>query len=163
MRLFARDVRTNRAPLRRGEVPKAHGGRERVQGGRCSSGVLNRSCAGSPLSPAVTRLAAARSRSRSDTTLWCHSLRSRRFATSPGEGQLRCASIAPHSERARGAPAKETRIPRNACCISGDASKFKSLHRWKEARARHPSTVRIRPQGRRRRPHARSARWRSRW
>ena len=27
-------------------------------------------------------LAAARSRSRSDTTLWCHSLRSRRFATS---------------------------------------------------------------------------------
>ena len=32
-------------------------------------------------------LAAARSRSRSDTTLWCHSLRSRRFATQ-GEGSV---------------------------------------------------------------------------
>ena len=34
-------------------------------------------------------LAAARSRSRSDTALWCHSLRSRRFATSASRDEAK--------------------------------------------------------------------------
>ena len=56
--------------------------------------------AGSPL----YLLAAARSRSRSDTTPWCHSLRSRRFATSRRGAMLHLRETCEKAPRAASLP-----------------------------------------------------------